>query len=93
MVIRKILGSALLGLVLTNSGLIGPAQAQPYSGYRHWRGHYVVYVHRRPYYRRLYYRRYEHRRVIIVEPSYWREHRVAYVYGRRYYYRPYYTRY
>jgi hypothetical protein len=93
MFIRKILGSALLGLVLTNSGLMGLAQAQPHPLHRHWRSHYVVYVQRRPYYRRPYYPRYHYRRVVIVEPSYWRHHRVVYVYGRRYYYRPYYTRY
>jgi hypothetical protein len=86
--VREAVGTALLGLVLMNGGLIGSTQAQSHSGYRHWRGQHVVNVHRRSY-RRRYYRHYGHRRIVIVGPSYWRNHRVVYVYRRPYYYCPY----
>jgi len=90
MFVKRMVGPALLSLVLINAALVAPAGASA-SGTTHWRGHYVVYVQRRPY-RRHFYRPYHHRRVVIVGPRYWRRHRVVYVYRRPYYYRRYYVR-
>jgi hypothetical protein len=90
--INKMVGSALLGLVLISAGLIAPARVSASSGFAELGEHHVVYVHRRLYYRHPHYRRYYRRRVVIVGPSYWRSHRVVYVYRRPYYYRPYYYR-
>ena len=89
MCVKRMVGPALLSLVLINAALMSPARASA-SGSTYWRGHYVVYVQHRPY--RRHFRRYYHRRVVIVGPRYWRRHHVVYVYRRPYYYRRYYVR-
>jgi len=91
---RKIVGSALLGVVLMAAGMIGRARASTSSGYSYWRVSYVQTGPTRPLYDRGYYRRRGHyrRRVVLVAPGYRRHHRLVYVYRRPYYYRRYYVR-
>jgi len=91
MLVKKIVGPALLGFVLVGAVLIPPTNGSASSSFAHRRGHYVVYTHRRLY-SPAYYRPQYRRRVVIVGPSYRRHHRVVYVYRRPYYYRRYYVR-